>query len=267
MNPAELMELGLKLFPVTEKKRPAMVGWQKYATNATIWDIRNDWRKGYRAFGIYLAPTRLVVFDSDNEQANAWAEQHLPDTPMMTMTKRGMHRYYRLPEGAPLPTDNRPHPGVAIDRKAKGYVIAPGSSIGGFVYTERSFWDTPLDELPLYPVGMFPERIRIKCDIDVPRVGLTPLARVIAQWFVDNCEDSVQGENGSRHLKRAASFYINGLNLEIGEAMALLMDWNDKRAFPKWGEGEMLHALETSMAEGTINGRPRGWAYTDWGKR
>lgn len=267
MNPAELMELGLKLFPVTPHKRPALIGWQRYAEYATIDSIRNDWRRGYRAFGIYLAPSRLVVFDADNEVADQWAEDNLPETPMMTLTRRGSHRFYQLPEGADYPLDNRPVAGVSLDRKAKGYVIAPGSVIGGFTYKANAFWDTPLEDLPLYPTTMFPEYKRMRCDIDIPRVPLTEDGQRLAHWFIHHTEDSVQGENGSRTMKRAASFFVNGMNLVIGDAMALLMTWNDHRATPKWGEGEMLHALETSMAEGTINGRPRGWAYADWTKR
>jgi len=264
VTPADLMELGLKLFPVTPHKRPALMGWQRYATIATIENIRNDYRNGYRAFGIYLRPSRLVVFDADNIAADQWADANLPDTPMMTITKRGSHRFYRLPDDAPTPTDNRPVVGVAIDRKAKGYVIAPGSSLGGFVYQEKTWWDTPLDELPLYPVAMFPERPVVKCDINVPDTKLTADGIRMQQWFISNSEDSVSGENGSRVLKRAASFFVNGMALDLNDSIRCMEEWNLHRAKPMWSAREILHALETSMREGSKNGRPRGWAYTDW---
>lgn len=264
MTPADLLELGLKLFPVTPHKRPAMMGWQRYATLAKIENIRNDYRNGYRAFGIYLKPSGLVVFDADNEQADQWAEDHLPDTPMMTITKRGSHRYYRLPEGCPVPTDNRPVVGVSLDRKAKGYVVAPGSTLGGFVYREKSFWDTPLSELPLYPVHMFPERPVVKCEVTVPDTKLDKTGIAIQQWFISNSEDSVMGDGGSSKLKRAASFFVNGMALDLNDACRCMEEWNIHKAKPMWSAREILHALETSIREGSKNGRPRGWAYTDW---
>ena len=261
------MSLGLKLFPVTPQKRPAIVGWQQYAVNATIDNIRNDWRNGYRAFGIYLRPSKLVVFDADNPIADAWAESNLPSTPMMTLTRRGSHRYYRLPPDAPAPKDNRPVLDVALDRKAKGYVVAPGSLLGGFVYSPRSFWDTPLSDLPLYPSAMFPERIVEPCTIDIPDIKETEVTMQIIGWFIANSEDSIEGNGGSRVLKKAASFFVNGLALCQSHAEAWLAQWNTVHAKPEWSIKEMRHAMETSRSEGAVNGRPRGWAYTDWAKR
>lgn len=265
MTPADLVELGLKLFPVTPNKRPAMKGWQRYAIMATIDDLRNDWRKGYRAFGIYLAPSRLVALDADNAEASAWAEDHLPHTPMMTLTKRGTHRFYRLGEDTPAPKDNRPIVGVALDRKAKGYVVAPGSTLGGFVYREAAFWDTPIAELPLYPVSTFPVERPVKpCRVIVPDLKLAPHGPAIIKWFIANSEESVQGSNGSKALKRAASFFRNGMALSLDETIVCMQQWNEAKATPPWSDREIMHAIETSSLEGAANGRPRGWAYADW---
>ncbi len=267
MTPADLVELGLRLFPITGGKRPAFAGWQRYACNNTLADLRNDWRKGFRAFGIYLRPSRLVVFDCDNQAAAAWAEENLPHTPMMTLTKRGLHRFYRLPEDAPTPKDNRPVAGVAMDRKAKGYVVAPGSALGGYVYKASAFWDTPLDELPVYPVDKLPpEREPVACRVIIPDMEQTALGSTIGEWFIENSEDSVAGQNGSRQLKRAASFFVNGLGLSLTASEAWLSEWNLRRAQPPWSDKELGHAIETSIREGAITGRPRGWAYTDWAR-
>lgn len=265
MTPADLMELGLKLFPVTPQKRPAMKGWQSYAIAATIDHIRQDWGKGFRAFGIYLKPSRLVVLDSDTPNARGWSDENLPHTPMMTLTKRGDHRFYRLPEAMPPPRDVRPMAGIALDRKAKGYVIAPGSLIGGFVYKEAAFWDTPLDDLPLYPSNIFPpEQLTEKCKIQMGDIPMGAESTKIMEWFINNTEDSIEGQNGSRMLKRAASFFVNGMALDHTTCCHCMEEWNLHRAKPSWSAKEMLHALETSRLEGAVNGRPRGWAYTDW---
>lgn len=267
MTPADLVALGLKVFPVTPNKRPAFKGWQEYAVRATLADLRTEWRKGTRAFGIYLAPSRIVVLDADTATAEAWSDEHLPPTPMMTITKRGAHRYYRLPDGAPTPKDNRPIAGLALDRKAKGYTVAPGSILGGFVYKAQTFWDTPLSEIPEYPAHLFPvEREVEHCSVIVPDLALSQDGLRIIKWFNENSEPSVQGLEGSRAMKRAASFFLNGLALSEDEAMACMQEWNKAKADPPWSDREMIHALETSSREGAINGRPRGWAYSDWAK-
>ncbi len=267
MTPADLVGLGLKLFPVTPQKRPAMIGWQKYAIEATLDNLRDDWRRGFRAFGIYLRPSRLVVLDADTPAAKAWAAQTLPDTPMMTLTKRGDHRFYRLADGAKPPKDNRPIAGVALDRKAKGYVIAPGSLLGGFVYKPVSFWDTPITELPEYPVSLFPpEREPEQCALSMPDIKESDVTLAIIKWFMENCDPSIEGQNGSKAMKRAASFFVNGLALDPDHAETWMGVWNQQRATPPWGPKEMLHALDTSRREGAITGRPRGWAYTDWAR-
>ncbi len=267
MTPADLMELGLKLFPVTPHKKPAMIGWQRYALAATIDTIRNDWRNGHRAFGIYLAPSRLVVLDADTKEADAWAEDALPDTPMRTITKRGQHRFYRLVDGERPPKDKRPIAGIALDRKAKGYVIAPGSVVGGFTYREATFWDTPLCELPDYPSSLFPQEPEPeRCRIMLPDRGMDGDAAAIAKWFIDNSKDSIQGENGSAIMKHAASFFANGIGLSRDGAARCMFEWNLKRAQPEWSEREIMHAIDTSLREGAANGRPRGWAYADWAK-
>ena len=265
MTPADLIELGLRLFPVTPHKKPAMAGWQQYAIQSTLDTIRDDWRKGYRAFGIYLRPSRIVALDADNEVADQWAQANLPETPMMTLTKRGSHRFYRLTDGELPPKDKRPILDVALDRKAKGYVIAPGSVINGFTYKEVSHWDTPLTELPEYPASVFPvERELAKCGIVISDMKCDTTTFAVAKWFIDNSEDSIQGSDGSRILKRAASFFVNGLALNVDDASRCMTEWNLHKAKPFWSEREILHAMETSLREGSVNGRPRGWAYKDW---
>jgi Bifunctional DNA primase/polymerase, N-terminal len=267
MTPADLLGLGLKLFPVTAQKRPAMVGWQKYAVGATLDDLRADWKRGFRAFGIYLRPSRLVVLDADTPVARSWAAAVLPDTPMMTLTKRGDHRFYRLPDGAKPPKDNRPIAGVALDRKAKGYVIAPGSLLGGFTYEPVSYWDTPLAELPEYPAHLFPpERDVEPCSVSIPDIRENGVTTSILKWFMENCDDSIEGQNGSKAMKRAASFLVNGLALPLDRAEIWIDVWNQRKATPPWGLRELRHALDTSRREGAITGRPRGWAYTDWAR-
>ena len=108
-------------------KKPRWGGWQTTALESTP-SQRKTWDQVGFNLGIYLGPSQLVVVDSDSPEAEAWAVANLPKTPWMVGTAHGFHRYYRLAPGAAAPPDNRPMAGLALDVKAHGYVLAPGSS-------------------------------------------------------------------------------------------------------------------------------------------
>jgi hypothetical protein len=106
-------------------KQPQSWGWQWQALGCTEnshvpWD-RAPWPN----LGLWLLPSNLVCLDSDTPEAEVWAQANLSETPWVTRTARGKHRYYRLVAPSRVPTDNKPFPG--LDRKARGYVLAPGS--------------------------------------------------------------------------------------------------------------------------------------------
>ena len=108
---------------------------------------------------------------------------------------------------------------------------------------------------------MFPERPVVKCDVIVPDTKLDATGIKIQQWFISNSEDSVMGDGGSKQLKRAASFFVNGMARDINDACRCMDEWNIHKAKPMWSQREILHALETSIREGAKNGRPRGCAH------
>ena len=90
-------------------------------------DVRRWWTKWPQAnIGILLGPSRLLVVDTDSEEA--WREakaKGLPPGPSVH-TGKGRHFYYRSPEGLYGRTTKRGD-ARTIDVLASGYIVAPPS--------------------------------------------------------------------------------------------------------------------------------------------
>ena len=152
----DLWGRGLSVIPVEPRaKRPA-VAWQEYQSRrATAEEIDRWFGTGAsRNIGIVTgAVSGIVVVDVDSGEAAAWADAHLPATPMRVRTAHGEHRYYRHPGGT-VRNRARLRTGVqtiALDvRGDGGYVVGPGSTHeSGNVYERVGEWP-PIEQLPVF---------------------------------------------------------------------------------------------------------------------
>lgn len=96
----------LAIIPLLVAKKIPAQAW-KSAFEEGPWSddkLRAIWRqRGHELNpGIATGPLSgpgLVVVDGDNAPALAWMREHLPPTPMRTVTRHGEHWYYRHPQG------------------------------------------------------------------------------------------------------------------------------------------------------------------------
>src|SRR5262245_59724160 len=92
--------LNLCLIPLKPRSKEPDVPWVRYQDcRPTEDDIRTWFGNGFRRnAGIVLGRvSSIVVIESDTPEAETWCATHLPHTPMMTRSARGIHRYYRRP--------------------------------------------------------------------------------------------------------------------------------------------------------------------------
>lgn len=137
-----VLDLGLGVFPIRfRSKEPACASWDDYiCTRGQAAHFKN--------YGVRLT-NWLGVADTDTPEAEAWAVAHLPETPFMVRTARGIHRYYRIV--GPLPAFIH-RDGQKMEFRNQGqYVVGPGSVHStGCVYT-ASEWSWQLADLPIFP--------------------------------------------------------------------------------------------------------------------
>jgi hypothetical protein len=152
-----LYEDGLSLLPLPARsKKPASSWKQQQRERMTLRRLEQDLQEFGPDAGLAVVcgeVSGVVVADFDDDDAVAWACQHLPDTPWKTRTARGEHWYYRLPfdpAGAPfVPPSSLPWKGEL--RAAGHYVVAPGSwHPDGARYVALGDWSVPRDALPTW---------------------------------------------------------------------------------------------------------------------
>lgn len=142
-------DAGLAVFPVrTRDKRPALSGWQRFATTDPE-VIRDFWPEDSSANVGVRCGHGLVVLDADSADAVArLRDLDLPATPSVR-TARGLHVYLR----GSAETRVRLLPGLDV-RGTGGYVVGAGSvHPDGHVYR----WETPPDAAPL---ARIPDRLQ-----------------------------------------------------------------------------------------------------------
>ena len=162
-----LYDLGLCVIPLKPgSKEPDFAalpnGWKEYqrqrpsaADLPRLFGQRHDGNVGI-PLGIV---SNVVVIETDSQDAEDWAAVNLPKTPMMTASRRGVHRYYRLPTGPNATVDIPATIAVGnlkIEVKRGGqYVVAPRSvHPTGHVYYEVEPWPKTLAGVPEFPVAV-----------------------------------------------------------------------------------------------------------------
>jgi len=151
-------ERGWFVFPCRPgDKRPAVDQWERRAI-ADPARVRSHWPSARHNVGIACGPTRLVVIDLDAAghaelpedwrrqvpgvsdgrgvlaQLAEWACQPWPDTFTVTTPNGGLHCYFTAP-ASPQIRNSAGRIGPLVDVRARGgYVVGPGSVVGGRRY-------------------------------------------------------------------------------------------------------------------------------------
>ena len=64
-----------------------------------------------------------------------------------------------------------------------------------------------------------------------------------ARAYVERMPDSIQGQGGSLALFNVAAVLMRGFSLEEAEGLALLSEWNERHAQPRWSPAELRHKI------------------------
>jgi putative DNA primase/helicase len=163
-----LHALGLCVIPLKPGSKEADASWTPYqSARPTEAEYQAWFGNGVRRnAGIVTGQVSgVVVVESDSPEAEAWCAAHLPPTPMMTRSARGLHRYYLRPPVDTIPAHLWTSEGIKVEVKRDGqYVVAPGSVHPGdpeqgippgHVYSEVESWPDSLDALPFLPPSVF----------------------------------------------------------------------------------------------------------------
>jgi Bifunctional DNA primase/polymerase, N-terminal len=192
----ELAQRGYHLFPLAAGgKNPAVTGNWLNAASRDPSVLQRWFARANSNIAIACEPSGIFVIDLDTATSGAAGPAHgletlreladgrdLPRTLTVATPSGGTHLYYRQPaDGSPLRNSVR-RLGPLIDtRGVGGYLVAPGSQIGGTAY--RITDDVPLAEVPdwitslLRPPELGKEQVRVTRQ--VPAAIGSPYARAV----------------------------------------------------------------------------------------
>ena len=265
-----LIERGVSVIPIGPHKKP-MARWAAFQeAYATPDNLRAWFGNGHQDCNIGIVTGRisgLVVVDADGEDGERWAREHLPETPLMVRTAKGLHRYYRHP-GVPVRNKVRLKTGderIAVDlRGDHGYVLASGSRHpSGATYQLIGHWPASLDELPRFdPAWIAPDpapeaSARQSCQVESNEA--TPDHDILirrARAYLEKTPPAIQGQGGDAHTFQVCCRLVRGFDLSDNDALELLTSWNET-CVPPWSDLELRAKVEGAQKYGEepIGGR------------
>ena len=264
----QLIERGVNVIPVGSDKKP-VVRWASFQEAHATPDNLRAWFGNGHDHNIGIVTGRisgLVVVDADGEDGERWAQEHLPETPLMVRTAKGLHRYYKHP-GVPVRNRVRLNTGderIAVDIHGDhGSVLAPGSRHpSGATYQLIGRWPASLDELPRFdPAWIAPSptleaSARGSCHESkgAPPDRDTLIRR--ARAYLEKTPPAIEGQGGDVHTFTVACRIVRGFGLDDADALEVLNEWN-QTCLPSWSDDELRDKIDSARKYGKepIGGR------------
>ena len=244
---------GLSIVPIPFGQKRPTIPWKRFQETRPSRQQVIEWSKHPQNYSIATgAVSQVVVVDLDSQEAEAWADIYLDETPWRVRTHRGAHLYYR-------------HPGVRVrniigletsfgrmdvDIKGDGgLALGPHSKHpSGVIYQPMGDWSVAVEDLPVFDVGIIPKPRPV-----VVRRAVAHTGGVIerARRYVDVVPGAVEGEGGDRSTYVLACKLVRDFGLDEQAAASLLLErWNQK-CRPPWSERELFDKCRNASRYGT----------------
>lgn len=257
-----LAKRGFKVFPLEiDGNKPAHEGWQEQATTDPA-EIRALWTDPFGQmipFNTGVATGQgLTVVDVDTKSDRPGLESldelvtflGLDDDTFTVRTRSGgLHLYFKSDGLALRNSASKVRPAIDI-RSEGGYVVAPGSSIGGKAYKlER---DRPLK--PIAP--WFAElcgRKTPKGESSEPLVELdTPEAIDAAvRWLQTEAPTTVADSGNGDHTAYKVACRVKDFGISEGECLGLILShYDEERCYPPQGSTVWEKKVENAYQHG-----------------
>lgn len=299
-NCKRLYQLGLSILPLHFGKKEPACKWKPLQTVRLTPEEVHSWCNRQLSgtdidipFNIGIITGKLsgiIIVDADNAEAVKYINEHLPYTPIQVTTRKGMHFYYRFPEGA---TELNNKQGVTFNggvtgidiRGEGGYPVGPGSvHESGFVYQYAGDW-SKWSEMPVYdPAWLVPDNQQPAHQSRQPSTGQrapgapeaapvlactdTSADARVAAWeeYLSHCGGSVAGSGASNYCYSLACLAYHGFGLEPEEALPAFLEWGSKPnnvdadgGWYPWTEAELMHKLEDGRTSPADPEKPHGY--------
>ena len=216
-------------------KKPVLKNWPE--VEASIQDVSQWFAQGLN-FGLITERAAVLDFD-DKEPAAEFFRENRQHIKTIVATRRGVHFYFR--NGSQI----RNACGTPDVRGIGGYVVSPGSVVGGHLYRfVEGFDEIDPRKMRALRADWLPKR-------DSEGKPLEPLEAVgdmvyRAREYLKRLPPAISGQNGHGATMRAAGVLIQKFRLSFDQAFPLMLEYNE-RCEPAWSIREIRHKLESAM--------------------
>ena len=215
----------------------------------------------------------IVVVDADDADADEFVRWGCPATPWIVATGRpgkGRHYGYRHPGLGVRIRNQVKVGGLRLDVRADGgfCVLPPSVHYSGAKYrfeaTDLDFPVQSLDELPVFDSENWPgwpKQRPKESRLRIPRVVTTGIVREHistperveqARRYLMAVPSAVEGMGGRTRTLRATYLIAVGFDLDVGDALAALCDWN-ARCSPPWSMYDLANMISGARRRGASN--------------
>lgn len=229
---------GYPVFPLAPDSRvPAWADWN-WRTEATTdeatiraWWGAGDWNIGCRTGDGVLVVDLDVKHEGQNGVASYLDIAGDIATLAVRTTTGGLHLYFA---GEGRNSQHKVAPGIDT-RGDGGYVVAPGSTIGGTAY--EVVQDLPLAPLPAPIAEAMARRPQIASSAPLTELD-TPAILAAAQHWLAEQRPAIEGQGGDAFTYQVAC-ELRDRGVSEATALGLLLEHWNERCLPPWAADEL----------------------------
>lgn len=262
----EMAAMGFGVFPISTNSKqppPGSRGFKDATTDDfTImawWEENPDYNIGVWPGEHYMVLDVDVKRGRNGRKTLARLEAEnadLPGTLLVETPSGGLHLYFKTTRPVP---NSAGRIGPALDvRGAHGYVLGPGSTIGGRTY--RVVTPGPVADAPDWlrdaageqaaDGGATPaQAVRVEAD--------TPRAISRAREFLEQTAPAIEGQGGDEWTYKTACI-VRDYGVTEATALQLMLDHWNERCEPPWDEDDLATKVRNAYAYAKLANDPRG---------
>jgi hypothetical protein len=227
----EYLESGFSVIPIRRSDKRPYVKWEEYQQRLPTRDEVESWWSNWPEANVAIICGRIsgiYCVDGDGPAGKDWIAANLPPTPVYSITARGVHAIFAIPEDAVIRNKVRLAPEVDI-RGEGGYFVAPPSvHETGHVY-QWVLGPDAWENLPFFEPATPSKQGNLNIDLSASKTSVLftnvplhqrndALVRLVGRWF--------------------------GKDLDFEEVLFFAKCWNQDN-LPPLGESELTRSVKS----------------------
>jgi hypothetical protein len=231
----EYLDQGVSVIPVRRSDKRPYIKWEEYQRRLPTREEVESWWARWPEANVAIVCGKIsgiYCVDGDGPAGKDWIAANLPPTPVYSLTSRGVHAIFAIPENAVIRNRVKLAPEVDI-RGEGGYFVAPPSvHESGHVY-QWVLGPDAWENLPVYapPALHRSDDGKGNLNVDLSGVKSSPLLFNVAM-----------GQRNDALVQLVGKWFGQGMPYD--EALWFAKSWNQGN-LPPLGEQELTRSVKS----------------------